>query len=162
MTWDINHFPTEELLRHSTRKLKKKFYMMLTSLLRKMEEVPVHMVLSKLPNINNTDCDELKSILDIFMYNSPYYSRLKWYDLTLLHSIVECGDEGCKKILEEYRQLLFEYLQRRKLRHNNDQNDCGRVFIACDKDWDMHLSTEYICSLFGPEVHEIVLDQRIA
>lgn len=145
----------QEEQEEQTRNIKLEFYIMLSELTSKMSTTPVQEVMAKLPETERRKCSRIKFTEDIFMYDSPLYSELVWNNPILVELMVQSNDE-CKKIFQDYRSKLFDFLNDRKQPSNNKPD---QVHILYDQEWDKDISTQYICTLF--QVQEVVLNELI-
>lgn len=128
---------------------------MLTELASKMSTISLQEVMANLPETERENCSHIEDTQDIFMYDSPLYSKLVWHNPILVESMVQCNDE-CKKLFECYKTKLLEFLDGRKLQSNNKPD---QVHLLYDQEWDEDISTQYMCTLLGAQ--EIVLNEPI-
>ena len=123
-----------ESLCRRTQHIKFTYYVMFRIVSAKISMVPLHEVVSKLPNNLCKRCSCVESTKDLFLFDSPLDGDLKWYNLTVFESIVnEFGDEDCKERLKSYKLLLEEFIRSREVRNNNATED---FIVEIDDEWD--------------------------
>ena len=131
---------------------------------KRISTVPLHEIISVLPNNVSGRCKCVESTKDLFLFDSPLNKYLKWYNLTVFESIVnEFGDEDCKERLKSYKLLLEEFIRSREVRNNNATED---FIVEIDDEWDPCLISgqdnckEYIAVTLLKKSQEKLLFQR--
>ena len=152
----------KERLQQTTQLLKISYYRTFLLISRRLSMTPLEELLKVFSENIQKKCSDVKSTDDIFLYDSPLIKEWRWYNLTLLTTIVkEFGDDVCRRSLASYKDNLRQYILSRILKDNNEM--VGKTMhIVVDREWNWQeaggesSAREYIAALLNTLQDNIV------